>query len=246
MGKMLLAYGQALSVMKKDKIIILFSLVPVLVGAILFYFLGDWVVNDVSTWGKQWIEQQVGSGGWSSFFSYLLIGILWISLFFVINWFFVLVVSIIASPFNDAISNRVEKQLHGEPAPTVGESFGRMAKNFVMTLFNEVKKVLFIVVMTLLAFALSFIPMLVPISIALSAVLLAVGFLDYSWSRHNMQFRECLGDLRKSLLSYGISGGIFMAVIAVPIINLFVLPYATTYYTIMFCHKRNNEIESVV
>jgi CysZ protein len=225
------------NVWRKDKIILLFSFLPVLIGVLLYILMGKYVFMDFMGWGKEWIESQISSKGWSSFFYHILVGIFSIFFFFLVNWTFVLVVSIIASPFNDIISERVEKAIAGREANTIGESFSRLMSRLGFTLINELKKVAFILTLSGLALLLNFIPMLAPLSIILSAILMAVSFLDYSWSRHDMKFRACVGEVRNSIIVYTFAGGAFMFLISVPLLNLLALPYGVMFFTVLFCRK---------
>lgn len=230
-------FGEALGTFKKDKWITIFSLVPVLVGILLYYFFGSYLYGDLLDQGRAYIEQSVSSGGWSQFFYWLLVGILVIAFYFLLSWTFVLVVSGIASPFNDLISNRVERVVMGQKPEDVSKSFERLTTRLIKTLVNEAKKISFIIILNLLAFALSFIGVLAPISMMISALLLSVGFLDYSWSRNNFTFRECLNDIRTSFFSYGIMGGVFLVLITVPGVNLFILPFGVVYFTVLHVKK---------
>ena len=230
--------SEALGVLKKDKWIAIFSMVPILIGAAIYTFLGSWLYGDVLNMGKDYIEKTVSTGGWSQFFFWILAGILTIGFYFLLSWTFVLVVSGLAAPFNDIISNRVEKSLLGETPEEIGKSFSRLSSRLIFTLVNEVKKISFILTLNILAFALSFVGILAPISVLISALLMAVGFLDYSWSRREMTFRECLGDVRTSFFSYGVMGGVFLVLITVPIVNLFILPFGVIFFTVL--HVRKN------
>lgn len=231
--------GEAFGVFKKDKWITIFSLVPVLIGGAIYTFLGSWLYGDVLEMGKAYIEKTVSTGGWSQFFFWLLAGILTIGFYFLLSWTFVLVVSGFAAPFNDIISNRVERSLLGQEPEDIGKSFSRLSSRLVFTLVNELKKISFILILNILAFALSFIGILAPVSVLISALLMAVGFLDYSWSRRDMSFRECLGDVRTSFFSYGVMGGVFLVLITIPILNLFALPYGVVYFTVLHVKKNS-------
>lgn len=228
------AFGQALSVMKNDKWILLLSFVPILIGFALYYWFGAWMYGDVLTWGNQWVKESIASDSWGNIISWLVGIVMTVVLYFVVSWTFVLIISIIASPFNDVISSRVERAVLGKNKEEVGASFTQMFGRIFRILWNESKKIVFIVVLSLFGFLLSFIPFLVPVSIFISALLLAIGFLDYSWSRHDMKFTECLKDLKGSLASYSLGGIAFLFLIAVPVVNLFVLPYAVVYFTVLY------------
>ncbi|MCF8057956.1 MAG: EI24 domain-containing protein [Bacteriovoracaceae bacterium] len=233
--------GESLSVYRKDKWIVIFSFIPILIGALVYFVFGSYLYGDLLDKGRAFIEQSVSTGGWSQFFFWLLAGILTIGFYFLLSWTFVLVVSGLASPFNDIISNRVERILVGETPEVVGASFTRLFKRLSQTLSNEFKKIIFIIILNILAFAVSFVGILAPISVLISSLLMAVSFLDYSWSRKNMTFTECLSDLRGSFFSYGLMGGGFLILITIPIFNLFMLPFGVVYFTVLHV-KRNTQI----
>jgi CysZ protein len=228
------AFGQALKVMTSDKWIMLLSMIPVLVGAALYYWLGSWMYGDVLAWGNQWVKEAISNDSFGNIVSWIVGIVMTIVLYFIISWTFVLVISIIASPFNDVISSRVERAILGRSEESVGASFTQMFGRIFRILWNESKKIVFIIALSTFGFLLSFIPFLVPVSMLISATLLAVGFLDYSWSRHDMSFSACVSNLKASFLSYSLGGIVFLFLIAVPILNLFLLPYAVVYFTVLY------------
>ena len=232
------AFGQAMSVMKNDKWIILLSFIPVGIGFALYYWLGAWMYGDVLTWGNEWVKESIASDTWGNVISWIVGIVMTVVLYFVISWTFVLIISIIASPFNDVISARVERAILGKSEEDVSDNFSNMFKRIFQILWNESKKIVFIIVLSVFGFLLSFIPFLVPVSMIISALLLAIGFLDYSWSRNNMKFSDCVGNLKGSLVSYMLGGIVFLFMIAVPVLNLFVLPYAVVYFTVLYADSK--------
>src|SRR5690606_26943661 len=95
-----------------------------------------------------------------------------IGLYFMISWTFVLVISILASPFNEVMSARVERLVIDEAPQEVGTSFSNMFKKIFFIIANEVKKVMIIITFSLIAFVFSFFPIFFPISVFISALLL--------------------------------------------------------------------------
>ena len=229
-------FGQSFQMIKQDRYIQLLCLVPVLMGIVLYYLIGNWIFNDLYTMGHDYISGKMGEGSFASFFGYILVGLLSVGFYFIINWGFFLIVSMIAAPFNDLISERVEKGLQNDEKDPIGLSMKRIFKNIVFLIVHQIKKFLFFSLIGIIGFALSF--TFPPISIFISAILLGVSFLDYSWERHLMTFRESLADLRSNFFSYGMGGGIFLLLISIPIVNLFILPLGVVYFTVLFVNKR--------
>lgn len=236
------SFTSSFEILRKDKIILLFSLVPVIIGIVLYYFLGQLIFTDFLDWMNSWIGSKTSSNGLGTMLSWIITATLSVVMYFIVSWTFVLIVSLIACPFNDIISNRTEKILEGKRPEALDKSIGRLLKRFTFTIFNELKKISFIIFMTCIALVMNFIPVLTPVSFILSALLFAVGFVDYSWSRHDLQFKECVGNMRKSFLGYTISGAIFMGIVAIPVVNLIALPFAVIYYTVFY--TKTNLIEN--
>ena len=115
-----------------------------------------------------------------------------------------------------------------------------MFGKILFTIWNETKKITVIGFFTLLAVLMSFFAILMPISFILSALLLSVQFVDYSWARHNLKMGSCLNDVRRNFLPYLGMGSIFILAVSIPIVNLVIPPLATSYYTLLWI-KRNKE-----
>jgi CysZ protein len=205
----LITFKPAVQMITKDKVNAVLAMIPVLIGLLIFFFFGKFIYSELTTEGKKIIESYISEGVMGSVVYWLVSIILTVILYFIINFTFVLIVSLIASPFNDLLSARIEKKYHNEKTLSFSESLTFISGKIVATLFNEVKKISMIVVLSMMAFILSYIPLLTPFSIFINALLLAVGFVDYTWSRKNLAFSACLSDLRKNVFGYGLSGGFF-------------------------------------
>ena len=234
------AFTEAWSYYKKDKYVLLFSFIPVIIGFILYSLLGNWLLTDVYQWGNEYIISHISSEGWLSFLSSILAVLLGFVLLVLINFSFVLVVSLFASPFNDLISARVERLAGGETPLDISRSLKESFSNIGRILVNEIKKITLIAIVSLIAFALSF--FFPPLTFVVSALLLAVTFLDYSWSRHEMKLSECLKNMKGSFFNYFVGGAVFMTLISIPILNLFLLSYGVVFFTVLFAKKRQMSI----
>ena len=239
MNHMASSLKEAIVIFRKDKWTLLLSMAPIIIGILIYIFLGKWIYGDVFNWGKSLIESKV-EGGWLNALSGIIVLALSIIFYFLINWTFVLVVSFFAAPFNDMISRRVEKIVNGQTPPELSESFNIMLKRLGITLLNEAKKIAFLLFLSLAGFALSF--FLPPVSFVVSSLLYALNFVDYSWGRHDLHFRSCLKDTKDSFIPYSITGAGFLVLVAIPVLNLFILPYSTVYYTVLFT-KRQKVLE---
>ena len=55
---------------------------------------------------------------------------------------------------------------------------------------------------TLMAFSLNLFAITAPLGIFLSALIVAVQFLDYSWSRHNYGIITILSEIKNNIMTY--------------------------------------------
>jgi len=231
------ALRESSKILRKDKWIILFSLVPIFIGLIFYGILGTYIYTDLLGMGASWIEQRITSETFGAFVVYLMVTLLTILFYFAISWTFTLIVVAVSGPFNDVISKRVEKAYLGEEADSLIDSLSYMGRGFFSTIYNELKKVIFILTITVISFFLSFIPILIPFTAIVSANLMSASFLDYSWSRKGLSTSGCLNEIRKGFLTYSISGFLFLFLVSLPFVNLFVIPLGVIYYTIIHTQR---------
>ena len=219
-------FGISFKIIKGDKVAILLSLLPVAIGLTGLYFFSEWFFTGLP---ERFLKQFGGGMENSRLLQGLLLMLLAVLYYFIINLVFVMFVSVVAAPFNDLLSTRVGKKL-GE-AETASSHF---LKKFVRIWFNELKKIVCIGTLAGLSLLLGFFPPLIPLSIILSALLLASSFLDYSWSRNNLSLGGCFKDIKKHCWSYGLSGFLFLFAFTIPVVNVFLVPYAVVYYTVLY------------
>lgn len=238
------SFSLALKSIFKDPINLILALIPTILALAIYLWAvvsvfknSDWFTAFMS----QYIESPEAAGWVGRFFTALLI----LFIFLLMSWTFVVVVGIIAAPFNSMLSARIEKQLTHQKvtdstSKTMREILGRLGKTF----FTEIKKLIAIAIMAALAFLLNLIPLFYPVGVFLVATLLAVQFVDYSWSRHDYNLGACVRDTFRNAFPYALSGGFFLILVSVPLINALVPALATAYYTILWL-KRNNKLTEI-
>jgi CysZ protein len=159
--------------------------------------------------------------------------------FILMSWTFVLIVGIIAAPFNSMLSSRIEKKLTQKVlSEDKSQTLNELFHNLKQTFKTELKKLIVIVIFAIIAFVLNLFPLFYPVGMFLVAILFAVQFIDYSWSRHNMSFAACLGDTTKNIIPYSLSGFFFLILITIPILNALVPAFATSYFTVLWLNRQ--------
>lgn len=238
MSAMLKSIPVAFRMILKDPVNLLLALIPTLIALALYLFTVTSIYRN-SDLVVSWLRGYIYDPDQVSILAKTLTALLIIFIFFVMSWTFVVVVGIISAPFNSMLSSRIEKKLtSGILGPDRKETFHRIGQGLGQTFKNELKKLVFIAVVALLAFLLNLFPLFYPVGVFLVAILLSVQFVDYSWSRHNMHFGSCLKDVLVNIIPYGLSGFCFLLLVTVPIINAFVPALATSYYTVLWLHRQ--------
>ena len=238
MKEMFSAYTAARRYLFSNKTNFMLALIPVIIGVIVYALLGGWIFNSLIPLGEQWVTSYFSNETVGDIFYYLIVGLVSVFLYLLVSWTMVLLISLIASPFNDLISSRVERLARGKEPEDLSSGFGNMIKKLIGTLLNEIKKVVMILLFTIIAFALNLLPVLVPLAFLITAILFAIQFVDYSWSRHDLASKECFRDTRRNWIPYAISGSGFLVLATIPVVNLFLPAYATSYYTVLWTNLR--------
>lgn len=238
MRGVMISFPLAVRTIFKDPINVMLFMIPTLIAIGIYILVGTFIVYNASTltdYVKLYMPHQMNSG----FLTYVITAFLMFFFLMLMNWTYVILVGILASPFNDTLSARIEKKLAFQPLPNKEQTWKELFARIGNTFTNEFKKILFIVVLGALAFVMNYIPVLYPVALVLSSLLLAIQFIDYSWSRHNMNMRQCLIDLLKNFFPYTFMGFIFLLFVSVPIINAFVPAFATSYFTVLWLYRQN-------
>lgn len=228
------SYAEARIYLFKDRVNLTLAMIPVGIGLSLYLLLGKWVFGTLIPYGQDWVSSYFSSHTFGSITYWILVTLMSVVMYLLVSWTLVLIVSLIACPFNDLISKRVEKQLKGEELGGLSEGFKEASIKLLKTLLNEIKKVAIILLFTILAFFLNLIPVLVPLGMLITSILFAIQFVDYSWSRHDLYSKECFIDARKNWIPYSLSGLGFLFIVTIPIVNLLLPAYATSYYTVLW------------
>ena len=105
-------FFKSLSYMRNDKKVMLYSIIPVLIGFICYYFLGTYMFDKLEVFAREFLMSYVTVSGWVE---NLIQGLVGLVVLVFVNFTFFIFVSIIASPFNDIISERIEVMYKLDP-----------------------------------------------------------------------------------------------------------------------------------
>ena len=218
----------------KDPINLLLAIIPTILALSIYIFFIVLIFKNSDYFGvfvQDWIPDPK-TAGWVG---KLITAIFIIFMFLIMSWTFILLTGIISAPFNSLLSYRIEQKLSGVAVTNDAQkSFSMLLKSLGATFINEAKKLVFILALTALAFVLNIFPLFYPVGIFILALVLAIQFVDYSWSRHDLTFSQCVGDLFKNIFSYGGYGLVFLVMITIPLINALVPALATSFFTVLW------------
>ncbi len=145
--------------------------------------------------------------------------------------------SVVAAPFNDALSEAVENILTGQPAPPF--SFRRMIADIARTIRMEILKVsVYVIIVGPMFLASFFIPGLGQIislvGFALTAVYLGIDYIDWPAARRDWSVRDRVAFSRRQLPAVaGFGTGVWF-LLFIPLVNLLFMPAAVAGGTMLF------------
>lgn len=187
----------------------------------------------------QWLAAAFDSrgAGWK-ILEYLLAALYWIAILIVSAVAFVPVASLIASPFNDTLSEKTEQIYLGVGA----ESFSvkRLARSMWVGITGEIARAVTLGALLIAAFCLNFIPgagsaAATAASAFFTIYYLSLEFTSFSMDRRTFtwpQRRAYLARFRARTLGFGtMAFGIMM----IPIVNALFIPVSAVAGTLLFC-----------
>lgn len=170
---------------------------------------------------------------WLAFTSYLLWPVIIVLALLCLIYGFTLLGNFIAAPFNAFLSEAVEEH-YGFPSNQQAFSAAYLMKVIYMSLWRELRKLLWSIKWWLLAFILSFIPVVNLLSLVIAAWLMAVQYLDYPADNHAVPFKQALRLFKQQGLNSLSFGGLTLLLSGIPLLNIFVMPAAVCAATILW------------
>ena len=201
----------------------------ILFGLLIWYGAGEfsafieWLLPDKAEWLRRFL--------WPIFALVTLI---------IVFFAFTLVANIVGAPFNGLLSERVEEHLTGIKSDQSG-GWRKMINNFIPVFIAELKKLLYIILLMLLYSLIFIIPVINVIApilwVFFSAWMLALEYVDYPMSAHNISFKELRKRLKeRMLLTFGF-GFSTLVITTIPLINFLAMPTAVAGATVMWVEE---------
>ncbi len=230
---------RSVRILRQNPRLILYILIPFLINTLVFSgavylgldFFGSTVVEYIPQ-GEAWY--------WSVLYWFL--WVVAVLLTAVLVFFtFTVVGNLLASPFNDLLSERTEEFLSGN---FNDETFsaGRFLRDALNTVLMEAKKMWIFVVVMILILPLNLLPgvgnsIYTVLAISLTLFFLSFEYLGFVLVRKRQFFREQKSYIfARKFLMFGFSCGV-MALLAIPLFQLFCIPLAVIGVTRLWCEE---------
>lgn len=201
--------------------------------AIVFYMLTQWEIPDFENWtfwGGSYLSAGINS--LIDFSKYLLL----IPLALVVAYYsFSSVGMIVASPFNDILSERIERALCEEKS-NVSLPLHLNAKSTMLSLIDTIKIALKQLVCTLLALPFLLIPIVgfIPFFLV-TAWFSGRGYADVGMARNYLRERHKAPAIRANKWKIFGMGVAMELLLMIPFLNLFLLPFGVCAGTFLYC-----------
>ena len=211
-----------------------YVVIPLLINVLLFAGLIWFGASQFETF-MEWLMPEIPE--WLQFLEWLFWALFAVSALLILFFTFTILANLIGAPFNGLLAEAVEYHLTGQRPGNAG-GWKKMLAELIPTLFDEVKKLLYMVAWSIPFLALFLIPVVNIIApftwLAFSAWMLTVEYVDYPMGNHGLRSdeqKQRIGE--KRFLSMGFGGTVTIATM-IPILNFLVMPAAVAGATAMW------------
>lgn len=210
-----------------------FVIVPLLINIVIFSL--------VIWFGSQWFDRFLDKvlPGWLSWAEFVLWPLFALSYFLLLFYLFALLINVIAAPFNDLLSEKVEQNLLGKKDSTSDDNpDNSLLKEIPRSIGNEIRKLVYFLLRSIPLIIIFIIPglqLMAPLLwFVFSAWMLCLEYIDYPCSNHGLLFkqtRQTISRKRLTCLSFGATVTVFTMI---PLINFIAMPAAVAGATALY------------
>lgn len=198
----------------------------VVLSAIMFYGMGQYeiLLATISGWLPDWLSFLAGIISFLTAVIVFAIGI----------YLFTIIANIIASPFNSLLSEKVEELLVPgllRESPGILTILGRSVAREVSKLLYLLPRLLGLLLFSVIPGVNAFAPL---VWILFGAWMMAVQYADYGADNNQLSLPKLRDRLSQSKLQALLFGLIVYFLLAIPIVNLFLIPIAVAGGTVLW------------
>lgn len=240
---------RALRVIRADRALLRYALLPFLINVFVFglaiaafvYWFGD-------LWGliSEWTRIARPEGWYWLPFYWLLAGVRWLLagvlmiVALLITWFsFTLVGNVIAAPFNELLSVATERMFRDRASPGPEEGWRALLGEMARAVSDEARKMAFFLLVQAALLPLNLVPIIGTVvytllSLGFGVLFVALEFTDYPMARRRIPFADRRRAVwRNRALMSGFGGSLFLTFF-IPGMNLICLPLGVVGGTLLY------------
>ncbi|ROS05628.1 CysZ protein [Sinobacterium caligoides] len=214
--------------------------VPLAINILLFSSMIYWAytqIGEISTWLVGYLP------GWLAWVTWLMIPLFFIGIFFIIMYTFTAIATIIASPFNGLLSEKLEQHLTGHVSADTG--WKQMMATVPRTLKREMQKLGYQIPLLIVVALLAFIPFIgmlsSPLWLLLGAWMMAIQYIDIPFDNHLQPFDSVKFSCRQHRFTSLGFGATATLLSLIPLVNLIVMPAAVCGATLFWVEQLKAE-----
>ncbi|MBN2644340.1 MAG: sulfate transporter CysZ [Desulfuromonadaceae bacterium] len=217
-----------------------YALIPFVINVVVFAVALYWGSDLFAHLVGDYIHPQ--DGWWWQALAWLVKALAALITAIFVFFAFTVVGNLIASPFNEALSEKTEQLLTGAALGEEKFSLGRLLKDAGRIVLDEIRKMSIFIVLMLLLVVLSFIPVVGPPVYAVCSVLLTLYFLvveytGFVFGRKRLRFadqRRFVAAHRWRSLGFGVA---VLCILMIPLVQFLTIPLAVVAATQFCCEK---------
>lgn len=226
---------------KKPKMI-KYTIMPMIISTIILTLLLIFGFNYLYNEFSAFLPQLKSDTWYWVIGRYIWFLVIIVVMFLSFGYLFLSVAKILAAPFNDLLSEKIELMMnpnYSEPE----NAFLHLAKTLFPTIVEELKKITLILSGYAGLLFLNMIPMMqiisAPLLVIYSMLVIAIDFSDYTFSRHQLTLKQKIMFIKRyqiEMLGFGAAAYVFLFI---PFINLLVIQIAVISSTILVVDKES-------
>lgn len=219
----------AIRFLRRNNGLVKYALIPFLINLFIF------TLGSILAWMyfTDWLHALLPShaSGWYWAIIYYITAIIFIIfLLIMLVMAFTFIGSIIASPFNEILSEKTEKILTGKWNEDPF-SFKLLIGDIGRSIGQEIKKLTFFGMVFIFLLFLNVVPVLgnfmyLPLQLGCTFLILAMEFVDFAMSRRRMSFRQKISYTYHHAMPLLSFGSVVFLIGLIPLLNYFLLPIA--------------------
>jgi CysZ protein len=196
-----------------------FVIVPLAVNVLIFGSLIGWGFSHLVAWIEGWMAW---IPGWLEFIEWIIWPLIGLAVALVTGYLFTAVALLIASPFNNLLSEKAEELITGREVAGL-EGLGAALMSVPRGIFREIAKLVYYIPMALFVLILSFIPAANAAApflwFLLGAWMMSLQFVDYPMDNHQQSFKGGARRHRRAAPVQPRLGGVVAVCAGIPIVT---------------------------